>query len=179
MSSGVNHGVKKSLPHLFGIAIGFTLMVFMVGIGFGKFFIDYPLFHDVIKILGILYLLYLAWMIASTTNVSLKNNHSKPFSFIQAALFQWVNPKAWVMIAGAVALFISGSSNIFYDVLFIALTFFILGAPCVCIWLFFGVGLKKYMTEPRHLKRFNISMALLLVLSILPAINELFESYIL
>jgi len=179
MSSGVNYGVKKSLPHLFGIAAGFTLMVFLAGIGFGSFFIDYPLFHDLIKFIGTLYLLFLAWMIATTSNVSLENQHSKPFSFLQAALFQWVNPKAWVMITGAVALFISGSSNILSDVLLIAFSFFLFGTPCVCIWLFFGVGLKKYMTDPVHLKRFNVSMALLLVLSILPAIKELVVSYIL
>ncbi len=177
MSSGVNHGVKKSLPHLFGIAVGFTVMVFAVGMGFGFVFEKYPVIHKIIKVVGIIYLLFLAWLIA-TSNSSLENNDAKPFSFFQAALFQWVNPKAWVMITGAVAAFTTVSANLFSEVVIIALLFFSLGAPCVCIWLFFGVALKKYMSSPKHLKVFNISMALLLVVSILPAIGEVIDNLV-
>ena len=125
MSSGLNYGIKKSMPHLLGICFGFPAMVIMVGLGFSIVFEMYPLFHEVIKVLGVVYLLYLAWLIASSSPTSLEGGNSKAFSFTQAALFQWVNPKAWVMATSAVSAYTSLSSDIFLQVIFIALAFFV------------------------------------------------------
>lgn len=178
MTSGLNHGVKNSIPHLFGICVGFPVMVIMVGLGFSVVFETYPVFHEVIKVLGVAYLLYLAWLIASSSSTSLEVEKSKPLNFTQAALFQWVNPKAWVIATGAVSAYTSISSDIFIQVIFIALAFFIVAFPCVGIWLFFGVGLKKYFNSPKHQKTFNLSMALLLVGSVLPVVKELVVQYV-
>lgn len=178
MTSGLNHGIKNSIPHLLGICFGFPAMVIMVGLGFSVIFEMYPLFHEVIKVLGVVYLLYLAWLIASSSQTSLAGEKSKPFSFTQAALFQWVNPKAWVMATGAVSAYTSISSDMFSQVVFIALAFFIVAFPCVGIWLVFGVGLKKYLSSVKHQKVFNLSMALLLIASVLPVVKELVEQYI-
>lgn len=178
MTSGLNHGVKNSIPHLLGICFGFPAMVMMVGLGFSVVFEMYPLLHEVIKILGVAYLLYLAWLIGSSSSSSLDAESAKPFSFTQAALFQWVNPKAWVMATGAVSAYTSIASDIFSQVIFIALAFFIVAFPCVGIWLVFGVGLKKYLNSPKHQKIFNLSMALLLVSSVLPVLKELVFQYI-
>ncbi|KGJ87438.1 LysE family translocator [Colwellia psychrerythraea] len=178
MTSGLNYGVKKSIPHLLGICFGFPAMVIMVGLGFSIVFEMYPLFHEVIKVAGVAYLLYLAWLIASSSPTSLDVEKSKPLSFTQAALFQWVNPKAWVMATGAVSAYTSISSDIFSQVIFIALAFFIVAFPCVGIWLFFGVGLKKYLNSPKHQKIFNLSMALLLIGSVLPVLKELVVQYV-
>lgn len=177
MTSGLNYGVKESIPHLLGICFGFPAMVIMVGLGFSVVFEMYPIFHEVIKILGVVYLLYLAWLIASSSPTSLEVDNSKPLSFTQAALFQWINPKAWVMATGAVSAYTSVSSEIFSQVIFIAFAFFIVAFPCVGIWLFFGVGLKKYLNSAKHQKIFNVSMALLLVGSVYPVIKELFIQY--
>jgi len=178
MSSGLNYGIKKSMPHLLGICFGFPAMVIMVGLGFSIVFEMYPLFHEVIKVLGVVYLLYLAWLIASSSPTSLEGANSKAFSFTQAALFQWVNPKAWVMATSAVSAYTSLSSDIFFQVIFIALAFFVVAFPCVGIWLVFGVGLKKYLKSEKHQKIFNLSMALLLIASVLPVLKALAEKYI-
>ena len=178
MTSGLNYGVKNSIPHLLGISFGFPAMVIMVGLGFSVVFEMYPLFHEVIKVLGVAYLLYLAWLIASSSPTSLEVENSKPLSFTQAALFQWINPKAWVMATGAVSAYTSIASDIFSQVIFIALAFFIVAFPCVGIWLVFGVGLKKYLNSPKHQKIFNLSMALLLIGSVFPVLKELVVQYV-
>jgi len=177
MTSGLNHGIKNSIPHLLGICFGFPVMVIVVGLGFSVVFKMYPLFHEALKVLGVIYLLYLAWLIASSSPSSLEFEKSKPLSFTQAALFQWVNPKAWVMATGAVSAYTSIESDVFVQVIYIALTFFIVAFPCVGVWLVFGVGLKKHLKSAMHQRIFNWSMAILLVGSIWPVLNELFSQY--
>ncbi|WP_441004114.1 LysE family translocator [Pseudocolwellia agarivorans] len=177
MTSGLNHGVKFSLPHLLGICFGFPIMVILVGLGIGVFFEMYPMLHEIIKIFGIIYLLYLSWLIAVSSPTSLDGGISNPLSFIQAALFQWVNPKAWVMAAGAVSAYTTVSTDIFIQVLYIALAFFVVSFPSVGVWLVFGAGLKKYLKSPKHQKIFNVSMAILLVGSVLPVVKEFVDKY--
>ncbi|NMH64513.1 LysE family translocator [Shewanella salipaludis] len=170
MSSGVNFGVRRSLPHLLGISFGFPLMVLAIGLGLSSLFQAYPMLHQIIKVAGIGYLLYLAWLIA--------NNHSKlegkrsanPFSFLQAAAFQWVNPKGWIMAVGAVATFTSMQQALAPQVLTIAAVFFCVALPCALVWLGFGVALQRVLKRPRQQKIFNICMALLLLASIVPMI---------
>tara|TARA_R110001583_G_scaffold19176_1_gene75358 strand:- start:312 stop:926 length:615 start_codon:yes stop_codon:yes gene_type:complete len=178
MTSGLNHGVKNSLPHLLGICFGFPVMVILIGLGIGVFFEIYPLFHEIIKIFGVIYLLYLSWLIAVSSPSSLESEISKPFSFVQAALFQWVNPKAWIMAAGAVSAYTTSSTDIFIQVIYIALAFFVVSFPSVGVWLIFGAVLKKYLKSPKHQKIFNVTMALLLIASVLPVLKELFDQYV-
>ena len=178
MTSGLNHGVKNSIPHLLGICFGFPVMVILVGLGIGVFFEMFPLFHEIIKIFGVIYLLYLSWLIALSSPTSLDGESSKPFSFVQASLFQWVNPKAWVMAAGAVSAYTTLSTDVFIQVIYIALAFFVVSFPSVGVWLVFGAGLKKYLKSPKHQKVFNVSMALLLICSVLPVLKELVDQYV-
>ena len=173
MTSGLNHGVRKSVPHLLGINVGFTLMLIILGMGLGGAFESYPVFHQTIKIIGVIYLAYLAWMIAITPTDTQQLEKAKPFTFLQAALFQWVNPKAWVMITGAVGSFTTQSTNIYLQVLMIAGTFLVLGTPCGATWLLSGVSLRRFLENPKYLKTFNRSMAILLIVSIRPVIMEL------
>ncbi|MFT7007698.1 MAG: threonine/homoserine/homoserine lactone efflux protein [Colwellia sp.] len=178
MTSGLNYGVKKSIPHLLGICFGFPVMVIVIGFGFSLVFVRYPLFNEIIKIFGVVYLLYLAWLIASSSPVSLEGRKSKPLSFTQAALFQWVNPKAWVVATGAVSAYTSVSSDMYAQVVFIALAFLIVAIPSLGTWLIFGVGIKKYLKSTKHQKIFNLAMALLLIVSVLPVLIKLVEQYI-
>ena len=173
MTSGLNHGVRRSLPHLLGINLGFTLMLVIIGIGLGTAFESFPLLHQSIKIVGALYLSYLAWIIATTPTEPKQQAKAHPISFLQAALFQWVNPKAWVMITGAVGTYTSQSGNIHQQVLMIAGTFMILGPPCTASWLMGGVGLRRFLENPNYLTLFNRSMAILLIVSIRPVVMEL------
>ena len=173
MASGLNFGVNKSLPHLFGVCLGFPSMFILVGLGLGVVFEQYPIIHDVIKVLGIVYLIYLAWQIAHAKKTSLKGKVSSPFTFIQAALFQWVNPKAWVMASTSIAVYTSVTGSMFYQVLSLAVIFVFTGLCCCCSWLFLGHGLKRLLKSDAHRMLFNTVMAILLVASVFPAIYEM------
>lgn len=170
MSSGLNFGIKPSLPHLAGICIGFPAMVLAIGLGLSTLFQSYPILHVAIKYIGITYLLYLAWLIANSSSKMEGKHTSRPLSFIQAAAFQWVNPKGWIRAVGAVATFTTLEQPLTGQVLTIASVFLSVAFPCAIVWLGFGVALKRLLKNQRQQKAFNITMALLLVLSIIPMI---------
>lgn len=177
MSSGVNYGIKASLPHWLGICFGFPLMVLLVGLGFGVVFERYPHLHQLIKVLGVAYLIWLAWRIASAEPKAIEQGKSKPFSFIQAALFQWVNGKAWVMASGAVAAFTSVGGVYWLEVCIITAAFLLVAFPCVGIWLVFGAALRTILTKALFQRIFNVTMAVILVLSVVPVLLEIWHYY--
>ena len=172
-TTGLNFGVRRGLPHLAGICIGFPVMLALIGLGFGSMFQLYPVLHDVIKIVGIAYLLYLAWKIATTATGPEAVIQSKPIGFWQAAAFQWVNVKAWIMGSSALAAFTTLGDDFFLQVAIICFTFVLITIPCAGIWLVFGAGLQRFLRDPKHLRLFNVVMALLLVASILPVLWEM------
>lgn len=178
LASGVNFGVRKSLPHYLGICFGFPIMVMLVGCGLGFVFAQYPLIHQVINVIGIGYLLYLAWCIADSAPQALDAKHAKPFSFWQAFAFQWVNPKAWIMATGAVAAYTTAGDSVYAQVLLIAGVFFLVSFPCIGAWLCFGVGLKRFLKDPLHHKVFNITMAFLLLASVVPIVADLLSKHV-
>ncbi|MCT8987076.1 LysE family translocator [Shewanella phaeophyticola] len=168
MTSGVNFGIKRSIPHLLGISLGFPTMILAVGLGLSTLFQAYPVIHTVIKVVGITYLLYLSWLIANSSNKMEGKQVSKPFSFIQAAAFQWVNPKGWIMAVGAIATFTTVHQELNSQIITIASVFLCVAFPCAIVWLSFGVALKRILKNERQQRIFNVSMALLLVASIIP-----------
>ena len=170
MTSGVNFGIRLSLPHLAGICIGFPCMVLAIGLGLSAVFQAYPLLHLIIKYIGIAYLLYLSWLIANSSSKMEGKQTAKPLSFLQAAAFQWVNPKGWIMAVGAIATFTVIDQPLTPQVITIASVFFSVALPCALVWLGFGVALKRLLKNQRQQKAFNIAMALLLVASIIPMI---------
>ena len=169
-TTGLNFGVRRGIPHLLGICIGFPVMLALIGLGFGTLFQLYPVLHEVIKIIGIVYLLYLAWKIASSSGGISTVSQSRPINFWQSAAFQWINPKAWIMGSSALAAYTTLDDNFFVQVTIVCITFMIITFPCAGVWLVFGAGLQKFLRDPAHLKLFNIAMALLLVGSILPVV---------
>lgn len=178
MSSGVNYGVQKSLPHMAGIQLGFLLMLLAVGLGAGLILQQQPMLHSAIKLLGSVYLLYLAWRIASAKPQQIETGGSKPLSFWQALAFQWVNAKAWVMITGAIAAFTSLQGVYWQQLALIALVFLLVGLPCTGSWLLFGAALKRLLSAPQQRRRFNQCMGLLLALSVLPPLWQAIHSVI-
>jgi len=172
-TTGLNFGVRRGMPHLLGICIGFPVMLALIGLGFGTLFQIYPVLHEIIKIVGIVYLLYLAWKIANTSGGISTVNQSRPINFWQSAAFQWINPKAWIMGSSALAAYTTLDDNFFVQVTIVCITFMIITFPCAGVWLVFGAGLQKFLRDPAHQKRFNIAMALLLVGSILPVVWEM------
>ena len=169
MSSGANFGFKLTLPHMFGVAIGFTLMIVLVGLGVIQIFDQFPVSYQILKVCSIAYLLYLAFKIATSKGIeNTSKSRTKPFSFIQAALFQWVNPKAWTMALTAISIYAPTKSLV--SVLMVALVFGLINLPCICSWVGLGQRIRRFLTTNNRLKVFNYSMAALLVLSILPAL---------
>ncbi len=164
MDSGMNFGLKKSLPHYFGICLGFPLMCLMVALGLGAIFVKYAWVKEFLKILGSIYMLYLSWKIL--TSHSKKNFQlRKPFHFLQAVIFQWINPKAWLMGIGTISIF-TISNNYLANAILISCIYFLIGVPCVGSWLLFGNYLNRILTKDSHRVWFNIIMALALVASI-------------
>ena len=173
MASGLNFGTARSLPHLLGICIGFPVMIVLIGTGFGIVFQTYPFIHEVIKVVGIFYLVYLAWRIANAGNNSQTAKPGKPFTFLQSAFFQWVNPKAWIMASSAIAAYTSMGQDIFLEVLLIAFIFFLVAFPSAGSWLIFGASMQRFLRKPAYQNAFNVSMALLLIVSIIPVVIEM------
>ncbi|MDZ4332075.1 MAG: LysE family translocator [Pseudomonas sp.] len=168
LASGVNFGLRRSLPHMFGISLGFMLLVASVGLGLGQLFEQVPLLYSVLRYLGAAYLLYLAWKIANSGAPDSQNNAAgKPFSFLQAAAFQWVNPKAWIMAIGAITTY-TPQENFVVNVLLIAALFALVNCPSVGLWTVAGSLLRNWLSNARALRVFNIAMALLLVASLYP-----------
>ncbi|OZB24977.1 MAG: lysine transporter LysE [Pseudomonas sp. 34-62-33] len=172
LASGVNFGVCRSFPHMLGISLGFMLLVAAVGLGLGQVFQRLPLLHDVLRYVGAAYLLYLAWKIAqSGAPQSRENAEAKPFTFLQAAAFQWLNPKAWIMAIGAITTY-TPQDGFFSNVLLIAALFALINCPSVGLWTVAGSMLRKWLDTPRALRAFNIGMALLLVASLYPILVD-------
>jgi len=171
MNSGANYGFKQTLPHMLGVGLGFTLMVTLVGLGIMQVFEQFPLSYQILKVLSIIYLLYLAYKIAASSSaINNNSDQAKPFTFLQAAMFQWVNPKAWTMALTAISVY--ATSTDFYAVVFVAIVFGLVNFPCISLWVFMGQKLQRVLSQKKHLVRFNITMALLLVLSVVPALFE-------
>ena len=168
MTSGLNFGFRRGVPHMLGVALGFTLMVLIVGLGLGVIFERWPLIYAVLKYAGAAYLLYLAWQIAvSLPPVPGSESAGRPIGFLQAAAFQWVNPKAWVMAVGAVSTY-AAVAAFPVNVIIIAALYCGLGLASSGAWLGFGAALQPILTNRRAVRTFNIVMALLLVASLYP-----------
>jgi len=168
LASGVNFGLRRSVPHMLGISIGHSLMVFLLGLGVAGAIHASPRAGVVLKILSIAYMLWLAWKIAHAAAPGEGRAGGKPFTFVQAAAFQWVNPKAWAMALGAVAAYAPGGRVA--EVAMVAVIFAAVNLPSVTVWAAAGQGIRGWLNAPGRLRLFNWTMAGLLVLSLIPVL---------
>lgn len=178
MSSGLNHGVRRSLPHFLGICLGFPSMILAIGFGLGYLFSRYPVMHSAIQVIGLIYLFYLAWLIASSAPSKLNIKSAPPLTFMQAALFQWINPKAWIMATSALAAYTTVGQNIAPQVLTVAVVFMLLALPSCGVWLVFGSALQKVLKNPSQQHYFNLTMSALLIISMLPIIVDVISTLV-
>ncbi|GAB5435238.1 LysE family translocator [Falsiruegeria mediterranea] len=168
MASGANFGFRRTIPHMLGIGLGFTFMVLLVGAGLVQVFDAVPVSYQILKVVSVAYLLYLAWKIANAAPVKGQEDAGTPMTFLQAAAFQWVNPKAWTMALTAITAY-TPSQNL-GAVVIVALVFGAVNLPSVSTWTVLGQQMARILTNPRRLILFNWTMALLLVASLYPVL---------
>ena len=171
LASGVNFGFRRTLPHMAGSCLGFLWLLLAVGFGLGTLLTLYPPFHLALKIAGGAWLLILAWKIASARSLSDgKQTAARPMNFIEAMMFTWVNPKAWVSGLAAMAIY-TDPAQPYLSVVMISGAFALAGFPCVPVWVLFGVGLRTFLSDPVRLKWFNITMGLALAATLWPMLR--------
>lgn len=171
-ASGARFGMKRTLPHMLGISVGFPVMLVAVAFGAGAVLQATPWLQVGLRWMGAAYLLWLAWTIArSAPHLGTAAAGRRPMGFLQAALFQWINPKAWVIAVGAVVTFTSSEGR-FGQALALACIFALICLPCVMFWTSVGVGASKMLRTERALHRFDLVMAALLAASLVPLLME-------
>lgn len=171
LASGVNFGFVRTIPHMLGIGAGFFSLLLGVGFGLGAILMAFPSLHTALKITGGAYLLYLAWRIGMSRSLGKEGEaKAKPMTFLQAAAFQWVNPKAWVMAVTAMAVYTSPQAR-FLSVVLVAVAFALVNLPSVSTWAGFGTALRGFLSDPVRLKWFNIAMGLLLAATLWPMLQ--------
>ena len=171
LASGVNFGFWRTAPHMLGIGAGFLSLLLGVGFGLGAVLTAFPSLHTVLKFAGGAYLVYLAWRIAMSRSMGKNGDASaRPMTFVEAAAFQWVNPKAWVMAVTAMAVYTNPAAP-FLSVILISLAFALVNLPSVSTWAGFGTALRGFLADPVRLKWFNITMGLLLAATLWPMLR--------
>lgn len=168
LSSGLTFGFKKSIPHILGVVLGYPLMFICIGLGMQSVLKTYPIFLEIIKIVGMGYLLFMAYKIGTNNDVYDNKENKRAFTFIEAALFQWLNPKAWIFSITAISIFISPEYNTMIQIIIFAFISFVIASISSTTWTFGGVALKTLISKQKNIKIFNQTMAVLLIVSMLP-----------
>ncbi|MHB1302677.1 MAG: LysE family translocator [Acidiphilium sp.] len=172
-ASAATFGFRRTMPHVLGISAGFPLMVLLVGLGLGSLFIADPRIHVVMKYAGAIYMLWLAARIATARRPTARApGRSRPLTFIEAALFQWVNPKAWIIAAAAIGTYASLHGDLWVESAVIALIFAIVTLPVVACWSGVGARVGAVLRSDLQFRLFNLGMAILLVVSLVSLFYE-------
>ena len=169
-ASGVNFGFRRSVPHMLGISSGFFTLLIGVGLGIGALLKSMPILDLALKVASGGYMLWIAWKIGSTHTLADVKARARPMTFLEAAAFQWINPKAWAMAIPAMAAY-ADQTAVVSSVFFISAVFAIINLPSTSCWAAFGSSLREWLSVPPRLKYFNITMAVLLVLSLWPMLK--------
>ncbi len=171
-ASGVNFGFARTIPHLLGVDIGFVVLLAVFAAGLGLIFAALPALQLVLKIAGAAYMLWLAWKVASAKPVDGNADApGRPMTFLQAAAFQWVNPKAVVAALSGVAVYMRPGHER-QDFVIVLGVFALATALSTATWAGFGVALRRYLRDPKHARIFNVVMGLLLIVSIYPIVSD-------
>lgn len=171
MTSGVNFGLRASVPHMLGVSAGFALLLLGTGFGLNELFSRHPGVYHLMKWLGVAYFIYFAWKLASAPIKPMisgaPNVPARAWRFRDAVAFQCFNPKGWIMAAGTFSSYVPSMSktNVIVSV---ALLFSLIAAPCFLLWVTFGTHLRRYLEKGRRRRYFNVGMALLLLGSLVP-----------
>ena len=169
-AAAANHGVRATAPQMLGVAFGFGAMVLVVGLGLAGPLAALPALHAALRWVGGAWILWIAWGIARADPAPMDGGQgaAAPMRFLPMALFQWVNPKAWVMAVATTATYTATDRGLLGQVLVLAGLFTLLSLPSILSWSLLGAGAGRLLGSPRRLRLFNWAMAGLLVLSVLP-----------
>ncbi|WP_163369648.1 LysE family translocator [Endozoicomonas acroporae] len=165
-ASGVNYGFTRSIPHMLGVSIGFFILFLGVAFGLGSVFERYPQLQTGLKYIGSMYLLWLAWKIATAASVSEQADSKRPMTFLQAISFQFVNVKALMMAISSAVVFTLPGDNYTLSVLLVGVIFSLINLPCCSVWVVFGSGLRRFLKNEQSLRAFNWSLASLTAASV-------------
>ncbi|MBP5858344.1 LysE family translocator [Marivibrio halodurans] len=169
-ASGANFGWRRTLPHLMGVVLGFMFMLTVVSAGLGAVIREMPTLHDILRVAGGAYLLYLAYRIATAAPAK-SDGRGKPLTFLEASLFQWLNPKAWAMALTMPASFMApdpagGTLDLAVDVGMMLAIHGPISLACVATWTLFGIAIGRFLAEGNRRLWFNRAMAALLVVTV-------------
>ena len=147
------------------------VLILSCGLGLGALFAAFPPLHTALKLVGGLYLLWLAWKIARSDGIGGGAASAQPMTFLQAAAFQWVNPKAWAMAIGAVATY-APRDHYLVGIVLVTLVSGTVNLPAIAVWMALGIAIRRFLDRPKTLRAFNWTMAALLVASLYPLAAE-------
>ena len=173
-ASGVNFGFARTIPHLIGVDVGFVVLLAVFAGGLGLVFAALPALQIALKVAGALYMLWLAWKVASARPASAGAPGAilgRPMTFLQAAAFQWVNPKAVIAVLSGVAVYMRPGHE-WQDFVIVLTVFALVTILSTATWAGFGVALRRFLRDPMHARIFNVIMGLLLVASIYPIVTD-------
>ena len=148
-ASGIKFGFIRSVPNIIGISSGHGLQLALVCFGLGSLFTQFPILLEVLKYIGACYLLYLAWKMFGSLNISITEEKSSPLKYYEAILFQFVNPKAWVICITAVSLFYPENVNLIIGTLFLVIMSTIINLPSISMWAFGGSIIRRYLSNKK------------------------------
>lgn len=168
LTSGMNFGTKKSLGYINGIMLGLSVMFSAMYLGIGTLFDIYPDLQDWLKYIGFAYILYMAYGIIASQFTG-AHEAVRQVGFLRSTIFQLVNPKAWIVVMTVVAAFIPEDATV-VEGLSVLAVFLITTYPGAVIWAFFGEMMSGVLSKPLSRRIFNISAAILLVISMLPVL---------
>ena len=162
-ASGIKFGFFRSVPNIFGIPTGHGIQLSLVCLGLGSLFTQFPILLNILRYIGAVYILYLAYKIFGTLNVSLTEEKSRPLRYYEAILFQFVNPKAWVICITAVSLFYPEKENLIVGTLFMVIMSTLINIPSISVWAFGGSVIRRYLGNNKLKKIIEWFLALLLL----------------
>ena len=161
-----NFGVKKTIPTMLGVIIGWTILVIFLQVGSVIVFQKLEILQKIIRVLGSIYLLFIAYKI-SFSSIKLKKASPKPVTFLNTFFFQFVNPKSIIIALAAIAMFINPQENFIRDSIILTTIFFFMAVGSQAAWCLMGKYLRKFATSDKFIKNFNYTMSFLLIVCVI------------
>lgn len=172
LASGVQFGIRRTLPQLFGTSIGCALMIVLVALGLHRVFEIWPFTQSLLKFGGAAYLLWLAYKITRAgSSIDFGGGKNAPVTMLGGAVLQWINPKAWIMSVSAVSTYLPLNYSLI-DIAILTLTFAVINFPCVGVWGYAGARMQQLLHTPSRVRAFNYLAAALLVISLYPILSS-------